>query len=166
MQLSYIHILQADAYISQLKTTNNRFGSVIAPVALGFRDSLRRRMADRKDKEPPSEKRKVTTDLALEYGTPDSPGYHTLASLMGRDGEYAIFRKFSSLNMLNLMTLQAELLELENRYKETLYMDERNEKGIPLATSFMALRKSNSRQKEVLEEIRKKLDEYSRWQCS
>jgi hypothetical protein len=121
-------------------------------------------MADRKDKEPPSEKRKVTTDLALEYGTPDSPGYHTLASLMGRDGEYAIFRKFSSLNMLNLMTLQAELLELENRYKEALYMDERNEKGIPLATSFMALRKSNSRQKEVLGEIRKKLDEYSRWQ--
>jgi len=99
MQLSYIHILQADAYISQLKTTNNRFGSVIAPVALGFRDSLRRRMADRKDKEPPSEKRKVTTDLALEYGTPDSPGYHTLASLMGRDGEYAIFRKFSMRGM-------------------------------------------------------------------
>lgn len=121
-------------------------------------------MADLEEKEPPSEKRKVTMDLALEYGTPDAPGYHTLASLMGRDGEYAIFRKFSSLNMLNLMTLQAELLELENKYKDTLYMDERNEKGIPLATSFMALRKSNSRQKEVLGEIRKKLDEYSRRQ--
>jgi hypothetical protein len=122
-------------------------------------------MADPEEKEPPSEKRGVTTDLTLEYGTPDAPGYHTLASLMGRDGEYAIFRKFSSLNMLNLMTMQAELLELENDYKNTLYMDEKNEKGISLAISFTALRKSKSRQKEILEKIRKKLDEYSRWQC-
>ena len=62
-------------------------------------------MADQEEKEPPFEKRKVTTDLALEYGTPNAPGYYTFASLMGRDREYAIFRKFSSLNIVNLITL-------------------------------------------------------------
>lgn len=99
---------------------------------------------------------------SLEYGIVEAPGYHTLASVMGTNPEYAIFRKFSSLNALNLMRLQAELLELEEEYKVELFRGEKNEKGVPLASSFKALHESSSNQKRLLESISVKLDVYSK----
>lgn len=112
---------------------------------------------------PVSEKQRVTTNLSLEYGTAKEPGYHTLASLMGRGGEYAIFRKFSSLNMLNLMSMQAELLELEEEYKRVLFRNEKAPDGVALVASFKNLRQAEqSEQKKVMDKIRLKLDEYSK----
>lgn len=114
---------------------------------------------------PISEKQRVGTDLSLEYGTAEEPGYHTLASLMGRDGEYAIFRKFSSLNMLNLLSMQAELLHLEEDYKRIVFRHEKGLDGVELVASFRSLHQAeDSEQKRVLDKIRIKLDEYSK--CS
>lgn len=115
--------------------------------------------------EPISEKvasRRTSTNLSLEYGTAEAPGYHTLASLMGRDGEYAIFRKFSSLNALNLMSLQAELLELEEQYKMAVMSRKTDSRGVALSTSWKSLHESNSEQKRILLEVREKLAVYSR----
>jgi hypothetical protein len=113
-------------------------------------------------KEPYLKKHERTnTTVSTEFGTPENPGYHTLASLMGRDGEYAIFRKFSSLNMLNLMRYQAELLDLEEQYKSTLWTNEKGSNDIPLAYNFKELNESKSGQKRVLDDIRVKLNEYS-----
>lgn len=50
----------------------------------------------------------------------DAPGYPKLADLMARYGEAAIFRRFRSLNLFVLMSLQAELVELEERLRELL----------------------------------------------
>jgi len=114
------------------------------------------------DLTPASEKPQQPADLTLEFGTCDAPGYHTLASLMGRDGDYAIFRKFSSLNTLNLMRLQAELLELEEQYKIALFQHHKTDGGVALASCFKALQSSKSKQKDLLDQIGVKLDVYSK----
>ena len=44
-------------------------------------------------------------------------GYQRLARLMGSYSETAIFRRFGHLNMLNLMYMQAELVELESSFQ-------------------------------------------------
>ena len=46
-------------------------------------------------------------------GAPKPRGYPRLAALMGSYQETAIFRRFGKLNMLNLLSLQAELTDLE-----------------------------------------------------
>jgi len=107
---------------------------------------------------------KQHTDLSLEYGTPENPGYHTLASIIGKNSEYAVFRKFSSLNAINLMSLQAELLELEHQYKLMILKNEKDENGIAVATCFKALHSSKSQQKKLLNKIGSKLDAYSKSQ--
>lgn len=116
--------------------------------------------------QPASEKQRIGTNIYLgspEYGTTKAPGYHTLASLMGRDGEYAIFRKFSSLNALSLMSLQAQLLELEQEYKDSLFDQKVTMEGVALGSCFRALHGSESVQKALLVQIQEKLDEYN--QC-
>jgi hypothetical protein len=42
-------------------------------------------------------------------------GYTKLASVMGKNPELAIFRRFSALNAKNLLYLQAEHVNLEAR---------------------------------------------------
>ncbi len=41
-------------------------------------------------------------------------GYHKLASMMGLFPDVAIFKRFSTLNVKNILYLQAELAHLEN----------------------------------------------------
>jgi len=119
-------------------------------------------MAGQNEKPASKKTERVGTLLSLEYGRPEAPGYHTLASLMGRDGEYAILRKFSSLNMINLMRYQAELVDLEEKYKLAIFRNEKGDNDVPLATSFKELNESTSTQKEILDKVREKLFEYSR----
>lgn len=114
--------------------------------------------------QPASEKRHPAAHFSLEYGSAEEPGYHTLASLMGRDGEYAVFRKFSSLNMLNLMSMQAELVQLEHDYKLALRRKETGVRGVQLAGSFKDLHSAkNSELERVLTLIKLKLEEYSKF---
>jgi hypothetical protein len=118
-------------------------------------------MVDLTEKPVLKKHERVNTAVSLEYGTPENPGYHTLSSLMGRDGEYTIFRKFSSLNTLNLIRYQAELLDLEHQYDLTILKNEKGSNRVPLARSFKELNGSTSDQKRILDEIRIILDEYS-----
>jgi len=50
-------------------------------------------------------------------------GYAKLARLMGSQDEFAILRSFRSLNMQNLLYLQAELTHLETELKELVERD-------------------------------------------
>lgn len=50
--------------------------------------------------------------------TCDMEGYQRLAALMGSLDEFAIFRRFRSLNMQNILYLQAEIMHLEEELLE------------------------------------------------
>jgi len=93
------------------------------------------------------------------------PGYDRLAEIMGGpESKYAIFRRFGALNMLNLMSLQAELVILEDDLRIIISSNQPNEEQRLLNQSFVLLhasKKPNHHQREKLEEIRKKLKEYS-----
>jgi hypothetical protein len=52
---------------------------------------------------------------SVPKSSPPVPGYPKLAHYMGLYSEYAIFRRFSSLNCQNLLYLQAELVHLEEK---------------------------------------------------
>ena len=75
---------------------------------------------------------------------------------MGRTPEFAIFRKFQSLNMLNLLRLQAEIQKLEEDLADIQEEDETSGDGerMQFAGDFLALRESegteNSLQYEKL----------------
>jgi hypothetical protein len=45
-------------------------------------------------------------------------GYPKLSAFMGKDSEYAIFRKFRVMNSRNLLYMQTELMELEARLEQ------------------------------------------------
>ena len=45
-------------------------------------------------------------------------GYHKVAEYMSSHGEVAILRRFSRLNLLNLLYLQADIMRLEHRLLE------------------------------------------------
>jgi hypothetical protein len=47
------------------------------------------------------------------------PGYPKLAALISKDKDYAVFRKFSSLNARNILYLQSELTDLEAQLERT-----------------------------------------------
>lgn len=94
-------------------------------------------------------------------------GYHRLADLMGPYQETAIFRRFGPLNMLNLLSLQAELVDMEVEFRDIWADDEQSsvfdEKNF--STYFRNLRQSegnpNDEQVRMLQRIRQKLHEYS-----
>lgn len=90
-------------------------------------------------------------------------GYHRLAQLMGCSSDIAIFRRFSDLNMLCLMSLQAELMDLREEFCSICEDDEKEAAGF--SQSFSHLRESkdspNNFQYHKLEQIKSKLKEYS-----
>lgn len=99
-------------------------------------------------------------------------GYHKLAALMGKSRRMSIFRRFGKLTMVNLLDLQAELTDLEERYQVICAAD--NKSNDPtrtcLSKKFSALRDSetsdvkvNQRQRKMLLIIRKKLAAYRTW---
>ena len=94
-------------------------------------------------------------------------GYNKLAILMSKNPEVAILRRFGTLNMLNLLYLQAELAELERKF-ETAYLDDavsNNADVREFCKSMVALRKSkdgpNGDQLEQFLAIQGKLEKYS-----
>ncbi|KAF2164741.1 hypothetical protein M409DRAFT_25134 [Zasmidium cellare ATCC 36951] len=95
-----------------------------------------------------------------------STGYHQLADLMGPYAEAAIFRRFGPLAMLSLLSLQAELVELDAEFRKICQEDDQsvNEADKNFSKYFRALRRSEeggtAHQYEKLMEIRSKLNEY------
>ena len=106
-----------------------------------------------------------------EIGDDHGPkGYHKLAeTLMGTYDETAIFRKFGHLNMLNLLSLQAELVHLQIEWRRvSLHHDHPSlDSKQRFSTSFQALlqRQANGDDRPeqwiTLLKIRSKLQEYS-----
>ncbi|THX44357.1 hypothetical protein D6D10_00414 [Aureobasidium pullulans] len=91
-------------------------------------------------------------------------GYHRVADLMGQYPEIAIFRRFAALNIVNLLSLQAELVDLQVQFRDIWAEDDASSDldEQEFSTYFRKLRRSeNSVQNEMLLEIRKKLQEYS-----
>jgi len=105
-------------------------------------------------------------------------GYRGVATQMGlHRSPFAIFRRFGDLNMLNLMSLQAELMDLSDDFREICKEDD--EEIAPLAArkyaySFRDLRDSATKQGtgteqvhfhqwQRLQELRQKLKEYSKF---
>ncbi|KAI1070475.1 hypothetical protein LB507_006734 [Fusarium sp. FIESC RH6] len=66
--------------------------------------------------------------------------YHRLAKIMEEDKNFAIFRKFDEVNITQLMALQAEIVELQYRFKLRCKQDD--DDGHPYSGSFHALRHS------------------------
>lgn len=50
-------------------------------------------------------------------------GYPKLAALIGASPEIAIFKRFGTINVQNLLYLQAELIELEGEFDDTALED-------------------------------------------
>ncbi|TVY80581.1 hypothetical protein LSUE1_G007655 [Lachnellula suecica] len=94
-------------------------------------------------------------------------GYHKLAALMGSLSESAIFRRFGTLNMVNLLSLQAELVQLQVEFQDICHEDDHSEDPSDklFSSCFRDLRNSaggvNDEQWRKLLDIRKKLSEYN-----
>ena len=92
-------------------------------------------------------------------------GYPKLASLIGTDGSFAIFRRFDDLNAKNLLYLQAELADLEYRLRELEVANSTNPECEGLQTYVYELMRPtpegpNEQWKLVLQ-IREKIYRYS-----
>ncbi|KAH4938423.1 hypothetical protein HBI79_053650 [Parastagonospora nodorum] len=98
---------------------------------------------------------------------PKPKGYNKLASLMGPNSEVAIFHRFGSLNMFSLLSMQAELTELERKFTD-IYLDDSASDIEPVnhfCRNFAKLRASEGTehdfQLQMLESIKTKLAEYN-----
>jgi hypothetical protein len=94
-------------------------------------------------------------------------GYNKLASLMGPHAEVAVFRRFASMNMFNLLFMQAELLELERKFTVAYLDDQASDIGSvkDFCRDFVTLRASEGTQYDdqlkSIRTIQEKLEKYS-----
>jgi hypothetical protein len=92
-------------------------------------------------------------------------GYHRMAILMGREEEIAIFRRFNELNMLNLLSFQAEILELQIKFRDICQEDDESgdQTREKFSEYFRVLHRSsgtqNNCQYQMLLTIREKMKE-------
>jgi hypothetical protein len=92
-------------------------------------------------------------------------GYPRLAQLMGLGSDIAILRRFRRLNMLSLLSLQAELLYLEKEFDEVVDEDVKEGRDFHMGFSKLFASKDvgDTSQLEKLRDIKDKLKEYSKW---
>jgi len=98
-------------------------------------------------------------------------GYPSLADFMSRSPEAAIFRRFRSITLLNILRLQAELQDMEEELGEIIFEDATsgNQVRERLSHDFKAMRDfqhtvvhdEQSVQYEQIENIGNKLHKYS-----
>ncbi|KAH7121593.1 hypothetical protein EDB81DRAFT_861508 [Dactylonectria macrodidyma] len=91
--------------------------------------------------------------------------YHRLVGLMGQGKDLAIFRRFDHLNMMTLLSMQAEILHLESQYNRQCDQDSRsrNESEAEYSTYFRSLhqsRESDGEQVRLLDALQAKLGTY------
>ncbi len=109
---------------------------------------------------------------AVEHTQPEvqTNGYLKLAQFMGEFPQYAIYRRFGTLNAMNLLMLQAELVMLEAQLRQ--YVGEDNvsvdsltrlyDKDFLLSSGRRPwIRKGKSRQYKIMLRIRQILRQYS-----
>lgn len=73
--------------------------------------------------------------------------YHRLARIMNRERNLAIFRRFDEINLLQLMALQAEIVELQGRFEASCQEDDAA--GLMYSRSFHELRNSQQRNERI-----------------
>jgi hypothetical protein len=88
------------------------------------------------------------------------PGYPSVAALISKDDDFAIFRKFRHLSARNILYLQAELIHLENEL-ETLDKSLTSKDDTEELKSWKAFATDQDRLDLALR-IRRTLDEYSK----
>ena len=93
-------------------------------------------------------------------------GYAKVAKLMGAHSEFAIFRRFQTLNMQNLLYMQAEIIHLEADLREIVREDARyvSRENFPHDWFSLAMgeeEEGGTEQWNKVLEIREKLDRYS-----
>lgn len=97
-------------------------------------------------------------------------GYAKLAQLQGRYPQLSIFRRFASLNARNLLYLQAELIDLEDRLEKITLLDMASSEARrkDFSRNCFSLSMSNgsdglNEQWQLALRIRDKLKEYSKY---
>ena len=97
--------------------------------------------------------------------SPPQKGYPSVAAHFASSSELATFRKFSNLNMRNLLYMQTELIMLEAELKELDQQDASDKTTAAVLQSWEAVLRGTSERdtirKEVALTMRKKLQEYS-----
>ena len=102
--------------------------------------------------------RRVISSFILFKSIP--PGYAKLAILISKEKDYAIFRKFSTLNARNLLYLQAELTDLESRLLEIDIKVDHADDGSTILSSWHKFTENEER-RIITQNIRKTLEAYS-----
>ncbi|KAL8742250.1 MAG: hypothetical protein Q9190_005241 [Brigantiaea leucoxantha] len=96
-------------------------------------------------------------------------GYPKVASLMSKEKDVAVFRRFDDLNFLNLLALQAEIIDLEKDLRRECRLDDmasdssQQQQSEPVYNSenFKLSRESGSAQYQKLKTLRERLMEYN-----
>lgn len=90
------------------------------------------------------------------------PGYPKLAERMSIAPETAVFRRFGFLNTLNLLYLQAELMDIEDQLKH-LQKKDCKKSGCEqyYATDWFYFKDGDHAQAKVMQDAREKLEKYS-----
>ena len=84
--------------------------------------------------------------------------------MMSDDKDIAIFRRFDDLNLLSLLSLQAEILELRQSLHRTCLLDDTHgeEDEKTYSSNFKLSRANSSEQYKSIEALRHKMKDYSK----
>lgn len=84
---------------------------------------------------------------------------------MGKERNIAIFRRFDDLSILCLLSLQAEIVQLEKEFKIECSADDTNGRhpASEYSSNFRLARDNKSEQHIKLKAIRELIKEYSQW---
>ena len=92
-------------------------------------------------------------------------GYNKVAQLMGAHHEFAIFRRFQTLNMRNLLYMQAEIIHLDADLNEVVRLDAMHADRQDYPYDWFSLAAGEdgegSEQWRKVLELRERLDKYS-----
>lgn len=123
------------------------------------------------DPEAASTEAKMAKGITIDMPSlpDDKHGYHLLASLMACSPELAFFRRFATLNLKNILYLQAELVVLERELRDAARKDEQSGNEMrqyySRAWAYLCHADESSggspQQWEVFSRVRKTLQEYS-----
>ncbi|KAJ5783188.1 hypothetical protein N7457_004962 [Penicillium paradoxum] len=92
-------------------------------------------------------------------------GYHRLANVMSKDAGFAIFRNFNEINIINLLSLQAEINDLRNKFEFLHRLDDAssNTTRQQFSKRLLLLQRSKGdegQQHDLLLQLRKKMKDY------